>query len=331
MISAYNKLLCGTASSVHKDLLPSQENLEPIHMSESSVPIVEKTFTDDILSSSDEIFNLDFESDSGSYKSINVPEISPPKTKGTKKMWTLEEDKLLIRKLLEITGLQAGEISSKVVRDNGTILTQEFDRVLSSIVGRWRGYLLPIILSSLYGKLNLNVIPEVYKFLIEQKVKRIEEIDWAMLVRKWPFQTEESLKLMVRSAKNTGKYSQDEFLFQKLRRLLPLKRKSLSLRDQEFNTAIANAFRILKQNQSTSTESTYQVKYVSPEQNKRRLPLGSRSQNVSNLPTSNQEFIQNGNSTSTPMKKSKRSWTLDEEKKLIDEKINRYHSLCLFQ
>ena len=102
--------------------------------------------------------------------------------------------------------------------------------------------------------------PEVYKLLIEQKVKRIEEIDWAMLVKRWPFQTEESLKLMVRRAKNTGNYSQDEFLFQKLRRLLPLKRKSLSVRDQEFNTAIANAFSILKQNQSTSMESTYKIR-----------------------------------------------------------------------
>ena len=325
LISAYNKLHCTTTSSVYKDVLPSQENFEPIHISERSVPIVEKSLTDDILSSSDEIFNLDFESDTGSHKTINVPEISPPKAKSTKKMWTLEEDKLLIRKLLEITGLQAGEISSKVVRDNGTALTQEFDRVLSSIVGRWRGYLLPIILSSLYGKLNLNVIPEVYKFLIEQKVKRIEEIDWTMLIKRWPFQTEESLKLMVRSAKNTGKYNQDEFLFHKLRRLLPLKRKSLSVRDQEFNTAIANAFSILKQNQSTSMESTYQVKNVSPEQNKRRLPLGSRSQNVSSLPNSNQDFIRNGNSTSTPIKKSKRSWTLEEEKNLIKSifKVNK--------
>ena len=325
LISAYNKLHSIRTSSVHKDVFTSQENLELMHISESSVPVVEKISTNDIFGSSDEIFDLDFELDSEPYKTINIPEISPPKTKGTKKMWTLEEDKLLIRKLLEITGLQAGEINSKVVRDNGTILTQEFDRVLSSIVGRWRGYLLPIILSSLYGKLNLNVIPEVYKFLIEQKVKRIEEIDWAMLVKRWPFQTEESLKLMVRSAKNTGKYSQDEFLFQKLRRLLPLKRKSLSVRDQEFNTAIANAFSILKQNQLNSMESTSQVKYISPEQNKRRLPLGSRSQNVSNLPTSNQEFIQNGNSTSTPMKKSKRSWTLDEEKILIESifKVNK--------
>lgn len=165
--------------------------------------------------------------------------------KGTKKSFTLEEDKLLIRKLLEITNLNVKEISAKVVRDNAEILTQYLDRQPSSIIGRWRGYLQPIILSSIHGKLNINVTPEIYMFLISQKIKTIEEIDWNELLNRWPFQTEESLKLMIRAANTPGKTPECKFLHQRLCKLLPIKRKPTSAREVDLNNKIAEFYNIL--------------------------------------------------------------------------------------
>ena len=165
--------------------------------------------------------------------------------KGTKKSFTLEEDKLLIRKLLEITNLNVKEISAKVVRDNAEILTQYLDRQPSSIIGRWRGYLQPIILSSIHGKLNINVTPEIYMFLISQKIKTIEEIDWNELLNRWPFQTEESLKLMVRAANTPGKTPECKYLHQRLGKLLPIKRKPTSAREVDLNNKIAEFYSIL--------------------------------------------------------------------------------------
>ena len=324
LILAYFKLTETTISSIDEDDTSCQENTEHLNVQNNclnSTPIdiysVERRLSDNILISNEDINNRKFVQNDVSNKDIIVPDMAFPKTKGIKKMWTLEEDKRLIQKVLEITGLEAKEISSKVVRDNANILTLEFDRVLSSIVGRWRGYLQPIILSTMHGKLNYNIVPEVYKYLIESKVKRIEDIDWQMLVKRWPFQTEESLKLMVRSAKNWGKNEKNIFLYQKLKHLLPKKRKPLSLKDQEFNSSIATAYNdILKTMPSINKKSINQFKEVSPE-TKNRLPLGIRSQNVFNLPTTSQEFIPPKNHVSTPVKKTKRSWSLEEEKILI--------------
>ena len=273
--------------------------------------------SDNILSSNEDIINENVILYDGFNKNTIVPDTAFPKIKSTKKMWTLEEDKLLIQKLLEITGLEVIEISSKVVRDNANVLTQEFDRVLSSIVCRWRGYLQPIILSKLAGKLNYNIVPDVYKYLIQSKVNRIEDIDWQMLVKRWPFQTEESLKLMVRSAKNSGNNAKNIFLYQKLKHLLPQKRKSLSIKDQEFNSAIAVAYdNVIKAKHPINVESTDLLKTVCIEE-KNRVPLGVRSQNICILPKTTNEFIPTINHVSTPVKKSKRSWTLEEEKILI--------------
>ena len=161
LILAYFNLTETTISSIDEDDTSSQENTEHLNvqnncLNSTSMDIysVERRLSDNILISNEDINNRKFVQNDVSNKDIIVPDMAFPKTKGIKKMWTLEEDKRLIQKVLEITGLEAKEISSKVVRDNANILTQEFDRVLSSIVGRWRGYLQPIILSTMHGKLN---------------------------------------------------------------------------------------------------------------------------------------------------------------------------------
>ena len=139
---------------------PNTESNATINNDLSLIPYVVTSIEkskDNIFSRTNQNINyLDFELENYCKESNKVSEM-PLKAKNTKKMWTIEEDKRLIQTLFKISGLEPNEITSKVVRDHGDIITQEFNRVLSSIVGRWRSYLLPIILSSLHRKLNVNV------------------------------------------------------------------------------------------------------------------------------------------------------------------------------
>ena len=238
------------------------------------------------------------------------------KTKNTKKMWTLEEDKLLIQTLLQITKLSADEISAKVIRDNANTLTQVLGRVLSSIVGRWSGYLQPIILSDIHGKLNYNVVPDVYSFLIQQKIKKIDNVDWKEMVNRWPYQTEQSLKLIVRNAKGSGKAQQDVHLHQKLKHLLRSKRKPIPSKDQEFNITIATFFNnILKSKHVSKSEISPHIQDVSMLKKASPPLICNPVENVSKLLQTNEDFMPSQKCHSTPTKKS--NWSLDEEKILI--------------
>ena len=238
------------------------------------------------------------------------------KSKNTKKMWTLQEDTMLIEKLLQITSLNADEISSKVVRDNGDVLIQELGRVLSSIVGRWRGYLQPIILSAMHGKLNHNVVPEVFTCLIRKKVKRIEDVDWLELIKTWPFQTEESLKLVIRNANTSGKTQKNTLLYQKLKKLLPGKRKPISSKDHEFNIKIAAIYNnLINSKHFSKPKSSKHARGTSLISNVIEASPCYDIGSVSKLPKSPQEFLPLKESHSTPVKKT--NWTLEEEKMFI--------------
>ena len=239
-----------------------------------------------------------------------------PKTKNNKKMWTLEEDKLLIEKLLQITNLNVDQISSKVVRDQSIILAQVLGRVSSSIVGRWTSYLQPIILSDIHGKLNYNVVPEVYSFLIQQKIKKIDHIDWSHMVNRWPYQTEQSLKLIVRNASSSGKATKAKHLYQKLKHLLPLKRKPIPSKDKGFNTTIADFYNnLIKSKRVLKPQSVNLPESSSTLQSASTLLIQNPDGNSSKVCQSNKDFLSSQICTSTPVKKS--NWSLDEEKMLI--------------
>ena len=225
--------------------------------------------------SSDEIGSAIKENARNPCRDITASSISPKIVK--RRQWKLEEDKLLIETLLQVTNLMADEIGKKVIKDSAETLTGLFNRQLSSITSRWCCYLQPIILSQALGERHRPVIAEVYSFLIYLKVMKIEEINWTQMVTKWPSQNEMSIKSMVQQANHTKKLPQHEPLHKKLKVLLPFKDKPIPTQEHQFNIEITETY-----NNAIKARHVPKAKKSLPLRNYTTNPINSPSPVVQN-------------------------------------------------
>ena len=138
------------------------------------------------------------------------------------------------------------------------------------------------------------------------------------MVKRWPFQTEESLKLIVRNANSSGKTEKNALLYQKLKYLLPMKQKEISTKDRQFNTDIAMLYNniINLKHASKPKQSSYVDDTLTLCNMPSLYPCEERT-SISTLPQTHQGFTPPKKCTSTPVKKSKSNWTLEEQKRLI--------------
>ena len=76
----------------------------------------------------------------------------------------------------------------------------------NNIYHRWAGVIYPTILSYLSGTVNFQWKENFFHFIIDQKIISVVDIEWNILLEKWPFLTQYKLRETVKDfAKTHGK------------------------------------------------------------------------------------------------------------------------------
>ena len=160
--------------------------------------------------------------------------------------FTLEEDRKILEYVNERFDISSSESLKSMKSSDLHGLTKVIARGQTIIVNRWRGILMPAILSYLYGVPEIQWRNEFLKFIIHQKVMNLTSINWTDVLQKWPYQTKFNL---TRTLDIASRYCKDNNtdanspLYKQVSNYLshPIK-KGISLRQQDQRRAVLKIF-----------------------------------------------------------------------------------------
>ena len=90
-------------------------------------------------------------------------------------------------------------------RSDFLALDEELQRGDYAIYLHFHGFLLPIILGKIYGSMNNQWEDDLLKYVIEEKVESISDVDWDHVLKQKPFLTKKQASVMLNSARNKAK------------------------------------------------------------------------------------------------------------------------------
>ena len=160
--------------------------------------------------------------------------------------FTLEEDRKILEYVNERFDISSSESLKSMKSSDLHGLTKVIARGQTIIVNRWRGILMPAILSYLYGVPEIQWRNEFLKFIIHQKVMNLTSINWTDVLQKWPYQTKFNL---TRTLDIASRYCKDNNtdanspLYKQVSNYLshPIK-KGISLSQQDQRRAVLKIF-----------------------------------------------------------------------------------------
>ena len=74
----------------------------------------------------------------------------------------------------------------------------------TGIYNHYEGFLLPIMLGNIYGSLNMHWEEDFFKYIIDQKVENISDVNWDFVIKQQPFLTRQQISLKLVDARSRG-------------------------------------------------------------------------------------------------------------------------------
>ena len=113
--------------------------------------------------------------------------INSDETKG--RFVTIEEDRKMLEYLDGRFDISSGNALKSICQKNLQPLAVSLQRGIKAIFSRFTNIVLPIMLGNLYCATNIQWEKEFFKFIIENQVKCISDVDWSVAFKMWPFLT----------------------------------------------------------------------------------------------------------------------------------------------
>ena len=113
--------------------------------------------------------------------------INSDETKG--RFVTIEEDRKMLEYLDGRFDISSGNALKSICQKNLQPLAVSLQRGIKAIFSRFTNIVLPIMLGNLYCATNIQWEKEFFKFIIENQVKCISDVDWSIAFKMWPFLT----------------------------------------------------------------------------------------------------------------------------------------------
>ena len=159
--------------------------------------------------------------------------------------FTLEEDRKILEYVNEKFDISSAASLKTMKSSDLHGLTTRVQRGQTIIVNRWRGILMPIILSYLYGVPEIQWKTEFLNYVLSRKIMNLTSLNWTEVLQKWPFQTKFNL---TRTLDIASRYCKDKDtakspLYQQVSTFLahPVKKDSPKMK-QDHRRAILKIF-----------------------------------------------------------------------------------------
>ena len=102
--------------------------------------------------------------------------------------WSIEEDETCLQILFKGKNCDPDLIESITYRELQPV-AEELDRQVNSISHHWEYRIKPVLLQYHHMCLFTNFKPPFFYYLIQQKIRAVQEIDWVDVKRHFPSQT----------------------------------------------------------------------------------------------------------------------------------------------
>ena len=119
--------------------------------------------------------------------------------------YTLEDDKKILTYLNEHFDIGNAEKLRSLSMKDLQPLVKVLQRGELAIYHHFHGNLLPILLGNLYGTLNMKWEDEVFKYIIEQKIDSISDVNWDLVLKEKPFLTRKKITYVLGHARSQVK------------------------------------------------------------------------------------------------------------------------------
>ena len=114
--------------------------------------------------------------------------------------WRLVEDEIFLGHLFRGRKESCTELIQSISVENLKPLVEILGRSQVCIYNHWQTKLKPTLLSHLDGQLHFDWVVHFFKYLVEQRIVRSQDIIWPDLLKQFPCQTNASMTLTLRSA-----------------------------------------------------------------------------------------------------------------------------------
>ena len=103
--------------------------------------------------------------------------------------FNLSDDWKILEYLKSQTDISCAASLRDIRRKDLFPLANVLERTGMTIANYWMKRMLPTILSHLYGAAKLDWREEFFKYIIDNQVPSISDIEWTFVIRRWPFLT----------------------------------------------------------------------------------------------------------------------------------------------
>ena len=119
--------------------------------------------------------------------------------------YSLEDEKKILTYLNEHFDIgKAEKLKSLCIKDFQPLVTV-LQRGEMALYCHFHGTLLPILLGNIYGSLNMQWKDDFFKYIIDQKVDSIGDLDWDILLKEKPFLTKAQVSKGLADARRISK------------------------------------------------------------------------------------------------------------------------------
>ena len=115
--------------------------------------------------------------------------------------WTLAEDKQILEYINEHFDITNADSLKTIKGKDFYPLAKPMKKGQVSVARRGRYSLIPILLGNIYNASNIQWKYELFKYIIENKVKSISELNWSFVLERWPFLVKEKITQVVKTAR----------------------------------------------------------------------------------------------------------------------------------
>ena len=119
--------------------------------------------------------------------------------------YTLEDEKKILTYLNEHFDIGKAETLKSLASKDFQPLVKELHRGERQLSNHFHGTLLPILLGNIYGSLNMQWEDDFFKYIIDQKVACISDVNWNHLLKEKPFLTKKRITLALKDAGRLSK------------------------------------------------------------------------------------------------------------------------------
>ena len=132
---------------------------------------------------------------------ISAEKIDAPK----RSKFSLDEDRQILEHVNRHFDISSAVSLKSIAEKNIQPIAQKLQRAGKVVVNRFKRILLPILLGNLYCTVNVSWEKEFFKYIVENKVKSIGDVNWQIVLDQWPFLTKYKIThILERARRNSG-------------------------------------------------------------------------------------------------------------------------------